>query len=297
MEHISNTWSDTPVGACLLLISLALLIFCLVSMVKVLNSMLQGAVAQIIQKVLNSDFPRPFGFLTGYAAMLVGVGMTMILQSSSIFTSALTPLVGAGVLHLDRMFPLTLGSNIGTTFTAVLAALSASRDIFQITMQVALCHLFFNVLGIAIWYPVPYMRRVPISLAKKLGNITANHRWFAIVYIAFMFFLAPAGIFGLSILGWSVLLAVLGPIAAMILIVSVVSIMQVRRPSALPSVLQTWEFLPTWLRSLDPYDKWMERIPTCTKGPQCCSNDVTENSKNDAEDNKTSEVSIHLTSL
>ena len=260
VEHISNSWSDAAVGACLLVIALALLIFCLVTMVKVLNSVLHGAVADVIQKVLNSDFPKPFGFLTGYVAITVGIGMTMILQSSSIFTSALTPLVGAGVLSLDRMYPLTLGSNIGTTFTAVLAALSSSRDIFQVTMQVALCHMFFNVVGILIWYPVPQMRRLPMRLAKHLGNITARHRWFAVVYIAAMFFLAPAAIFALSLVGWPVLLGVVGPLVALVSVVAVVDVLQRRRPGWLPGWLRTWDFLPVWLRSLDPYDDCAARL-------------------------------------
>ena len=29
--------------------------------------------------------------------------------------------------------------------------------------QVALCHLFFNIFGIIFWYPIPFMRRVPLA--------------------------------------------------------------------------------------------------------------------------------------
>ena len=48
-----------------------------------------------------------------YVFIMVGTGMTILVQSSSVFTSAITPLVGMGVISLDRMYPLTLGSNIG----------------------------------------------------------------------------------------------------------------------------------------------------------------------------------------
>lgn len=41
-----------------------------------------------------ADPPYPFGWLTGYLAMFVGAGMTFIVQSSSVFTSAMTPLIG-----------------------------------------------------------------------------------------------------------------------------------------------------------------------------------------------------------
>lgn len=72
------------------------------------------------------------------------------------------------------MYPLTLGSNIGTTITSILAALTADADMIKSTMQISLCHLFFNITGIIIWYPIPFMRRLPIGAAKYLGTITAE---------------------------------------------------------------------------------------------------------------------------
>lgn len=41
-----------------------------------------------------ADFPAPFTWATGYFAMVVGAGMTFVVQSSSVFTSAITPLIG-----------------------------------------------------------------------------------------------------------------------------------------------------------------------------------------------------------
>ena len=74
----------------------------------------------------------------------------MFVQSSSITTSVLTPLVGAGVLQWEKMLPLTLGANVGTTVTALLAALvSASAD----SLQVALAHLMFNITGTSSIFP------------------------------------------------------------------------------------------------------------------------------------------------
>lgn len=40
------------------------------------------------------DFPFPFGWLSGCLAILVGAGMTFLLQSSSVFTAAIVPLMG-----------------------------------------------------------------------------------------------------------------------------------------------------------------------------------------------------------
>jgi sodium-dependent phosphate cotransporter len=89
----------------------------------------------IIKKTLNADIPY-VPWITGYIAIFVGAVMTFIVQSSSVFTSALTPLVGLGVISLKRVYPLTLGANIGTTTTAILASLATTGDSFQPSMQV-----------------------------------------------------------------------------------------------------------------------------------------------------------------
>lgn len=110
-------WSDTSSGILLFIVSIVALSLCLYLMVKVLHSLLGGQIAKAARKTINADFPKPFHWLTGYFAIIVGAGMTILVQSSSVFTSALTPLVGIGCLKIERMYPLTLGSNIGTTFT------------------------------------------------------------------------------------------------------------------------------------------------------------------------------------
>ncbi|XP_059266190.1 sodium-dependent phosphate transport protein 2C isoform X3 [Mustela nigripes] len=86
--------TDLAVGFILLAASLLLLCTCLVLIVKLLNSVLRGRVAQAVRKVINADIPFPFGWLSGYLAILVGTGLTFVLQSSSVFTAAIVPLMG-----------------------------------------------------------------------------------------------------------------------------------------------------------------------------------------------------------
>lgn len=52
------------------------------------------------------DFPFPFAWVTGYLAILVGAGMTFIVQSSSVFTSAMTPLIGEFLPGFPVLLPL-----------------------------------------------------------------------------------------------------------------------------------------------------------------------------------------------
>ena len=131
----------------------------------------------------------------------LGCILTIIVQSSSVFTSTLTPLVGMGLVTIERVFPLTLGSNIGTTVTGILASISGPAKTLKYSLQIALCHSLFNITGILIWYPIPYLRKIPIRLARILGNTTAEYRWFAILYCIGLFFVIPILTFVLSFLG------------------------------------------------------------------------------------------------
>ena len=259
--------SEQAVGAIVLIISLAMLITCLILMVKVLKSLLQGSMAGVIQKTINADFPGKAACLTGYLAILVGAVVTMLVQSSSVVASALTPLVGLGLVTVERVYPMMLGANIGTTSTALLAAFVASGDRIVASFQIALCHLFFNLSGILIWYPIPVMRRVPIRLAKFLGRTTAIYRWFAILYLFIMFFVAPLTVFGLSVPGWYVLAAVGIPFLILILFIAIVNMLQKRRPKWLPPILRSWEILPECLRSLEPMDRQVTKLIACCS---CC---------------------------
>ena len=224
--------SDTEVGIIILVLSIGLLCICLVSIVKVLHSMLRGQMAKIIKKTVNADFPGPFKHLTGYLAILVGAGLTMLVQSSSIFTSALTPLIGVGVVTIERAFPLTLGSNIGTTATGILAALASSSNLDK-ALQIAFCHLFFNISGILVWYPIPCLRKVPIGFAKLLGKKAADHRWFAIAYLVFGFVLLPAAVFGLSLARWQVPFGVAAPLLLLFLLIAFGMIFRRKAPGHL----------------------------------------------------------------
>merc|ERR1719474_1975356 len=139
---------ETYIGLMLLAISLCMLCGCLIGMVKILNSLLGERVKNVIENVINADIPiRGLGWLTGYLVMLVGAGLTIIVQSSSVFTSTLTPLAGAGLVSLERAYPLTLGSNIGTTTTSLLAAFAVKEHAKE-SIQIALVHLCFNITGI-----------------------------------------------------------------------------------------------------------------------------------------------------
>ena len=175
--------------------------------------------------------------------------MTILVQSSSIFTSTLTPLAGLGIISLERIYPLTLGSNIGTTTTGLFAALTADQTRIKETLQLAFCHLCFNLTGILLFFPLP-ISRVPIPLARQLGKVTSRHRWFSLVYLSFSFFILPLVIFGLSLAGRLVFLLIVTPVLLLLIAIVVINLMQSYHPTMLPVGLRSWSFVPVWFRSL-----------------------------------------------
>eukprot|EP00121_Abeoforma_whisleri_P009005 Awhi_evm1s8271 len=251
----NQSWSDSAVGCTLLLWSLSMLVICLLIMVKVLQSLLSGNIATLLHKTINTEFRSPFGYLRGYLLILVGVGITILVQSSSVTTSSLVPLVGIGVLNLKTLYPITLGANIGTTVTSVLASFSQME--VDLALTVAFCHLFFNLFGIVLWFVVPITRKVPIGAAKKLGRITGKHRWFAAFYIITVFIVIPIALFGLSLAGWEVMLGVLLPFALVGLGLGVVFLLRRFKPDVLPPWLLKFYWLPKWIRH-EP--QWLQKI-------------------------------------
>jgi sodium-dependent phosphate cotransporter len=143
-------------------------------------------VAARIERSLNAALAR-----SGLVGMVVGLIVTVAVQSSSITTSILIPLIAAGVLTVGNAFPITLGANVGTTITALLAALGAAK---VDGLTIALVHTLFNLAGILIIYPWPRLRRVPIALAELLADIAMKHKTVVIAYLVGAFVLVPVGI-------------------------------------------------------------------------------------------------------
>ena len=247
-------FSDKAAGAILLALSLVIMFVCLILMVKLLKSIFHGHISKVINKTVNAGFPGKLNFLTGYVAIVVGAVMTVLVQSSSIFTSTLTPLVGLEIISLERAFPLTLGSNIGTTVTSMLAALASDGDFeaAQAALQISFCHLLFNVIGILIWYPIPAMRQVPLGCARQLGKTTSKYKWFAFAYIFVVFLVIPGVIFGLSMLGTIYVIVFCSIFLLIAVLFAALKLIQRNWPNVLPVKLRNFKFLPKCMRSLQP---------------------------------------------
>lgn len=175
-------WSAAE-GAILLGVGMGLIFLALWMITRQMKAVMSGRIENAINGVLSKG--------AGTGAFVVGLLMTVAVQSSSITTSILVPLVAAGVLTLRNAFPVTLGANLGTTVTALLASIAAeSSD----ALVIALAHVTFNILGILIFYPWPRLRRIPIMLAERTGEAAVERKSIVAVYVIGLFIVAPVAI-------------------------------------------------------------------------------------------------------
>jgi sodium-dependent phosphate cotransporter len=129
-------------------------------------------------------------FSNRYRAFGLGLIVTSLVQSSSLMTSLMVPLVATGKINLNRSFQFIIGANLGTTVTAFLAALFQS----EAAMSLALAHFIFNLLGAFIFLLIPALHRFPIFLSEKLGFYTLKYRLLGFGYLLFTFFIIPFGL-------------------------------------------------------------------------------------------------------
>jgi solute carrier family 34 (sodium-dependent phosphate cotransporter) len=184
-ETVAELWghlaSGTVLGVLLILSGLAAIFVALAFITRNMRVLVASRVEASINALLGRG--------GGLAAMVLGMVITISVQSSSITTSILIPLAASGILSLQSCYPVTLGANVGTTITALLASLATNRPE---ALTIALVHTLFNLFGIAILYPVPTLRRVPIRLAERLADLAVDHRTAVIGYVIGTFLVIPA---------------------------------------------------------------------------------------------------------
>lgn len=143
----------------------------------------------LVAKRVERSINAMLGKGGGVTAIALGLVITVAVQSSSITTSIMIPIAAAGVISLRNIYPVTLGANVGTTISALLASLASARPE---ALTIALVHTTFNVVGIALFYPVPVLRELPIKLAERLADRAVKQRSAVVGYVALLFLVIPS---------------------------------------------------------------------------------------------------------
>lgn len=158
-----------------LICALILLFFSLIRIVKIMRSLTLTKIEVFLDKYM---------FKNDMTSFLLALVVTAIIQSSSITTSLIVPLVGAGLITVRKIFPYTLGANVGTTVTAMLASFATLNPV---AVTVAFSHLLFNISGIMIFYP---LKKLPIWLAENVANLSTRSKKNMVIILA-IYLLTP----------------------------------------------------------------------------------------------------------
>ncbi|WP_436410535.1 Na/Pi symporter [Vibrio pectenicida] len=184
-----STFGDTVGGAFLIAIGIATIFVAITVMGKLMKSLMVGRAREILKSAIGR------GPIHG---ILSGSIVTVLVQSSSTTTSLMVPLVGSGVLKVRDVYPFTLGANIGTCITALLAATAASGEFSVFALQIALVHLSFNILATLLIFGIPVLRELPVKAADIISDMAVKNKAFVAGYLLAVFLVLPGAILVLS---------------------------------------------------------------------------------------------------
>ncbi len=182
---IQDTFAVIPEpfgGIVMILFGVALIFASITFLGKLLKRLLVGRAKEILHSAIGRG---PVMGLTS------GTLVTVLVQSSSTTTSLIVPLVGSGVFNLRQIYPFTLGANIGTTITALIAATAISEGNAVFALEIAMVHLMFNVCAVAVIFGLPFLRSIPLICAEYLSEVAAHRKSLAFAYILSVFFVIP----------------------------------------------------------------------------------------------------------
>lgn len=184
-----ETFGNNIGGALLIVIGISLIFLSITAMGKLMRSLMVVRAKEMLQHAIGR------GPLHGIAS---GTVVTILVQSSSTTTSLMVPLVGTGVLKVRDVYPFTLGANIGTCITALLAATAVSGPNAVFALQIALVHLAFNVLATVIIFGIPFLREIPLKCAEFLSELATKNKAAVAGYLGLVFIAIPGSILALT---------------------------------------------------------------------------------------------------
>jgi len=170
--------TERVAGILSVILALILIFVALSFMVRVMRKLTASKLEKWVHRIFSSN---------AYLVLIIGFVITAIVQSSSVTTSIMVPIVGAGLITLAEIFPITVGANIGTTVTALLATLAGN----QAGLTIAFVHLLFNLCGTLLFFVPPFMRRIPISIAQLMAGKFVRQKKLVILYVVVVFFVLP----------------------------------------------------------------------------------------------------------
>jgi sodium-dependent phosphate cotransporter len=181
--------SELVVGIILVALGITMIFFVITAIGKILKVVLVGKAKDILHNAVGR------GPVSGITS---GTLITVLVQSSSTTTSLIVPLAGSGVFTLRQVYPFTLGANIGTTITALLAATAVTGVNAIFALQIALIHFLYNLIGVIVIYGIPMLRDIPVKAAETLSALAQKNKLYVAGYMLLVFVIIPLILIGTS---------------------------------------------------------------------------------------------------
>jgi sodium-dependent phosphate cotransporter len=178
VERLTGLSEGKLLAGLLAVLAAGMVVVALMAITKNMRALMADRIEEWLNRVLRRS---------GLLGIAIGAVITAVVQSSSITTSLLVPMFGAGVLTLEAGFPIMIGANIGTTITALLAATVTGPA----GLTIAVVHLLFNLSGMLLFFPIQFVRRIPIVISEKLADLAVRNRMWVLVYVVGVFILIP----------------------------------------------------------------------------------------------------------
>lgn len=182
LQGVANLLPGAFAGLIMVVIGLAMIILAISQISKLLKMLMVGKAKAVMHNAIGK------GPVTGIVS---GTVVTVIVQSSSVTTSLMVPLAGAGTFTTRQIYPFTLGANIGTTLTALLAATAVSGAVAASALQIALVHVLYNLFAVALIFGLPFLRYLPVLGAETLAALAAQRKIYAVAWILGVFLVLP----------------------------------------------------------------------------------------------------------
>ena len=189
LQWLLGDLSNGYAGAIMIILGIGLIVASITFLGRIMKALMVGRAKSLLYKSIGR------GPVSGIAS---GTAVTVLVQSSSTTTSLMVPLVGSGVLTARDIYPFTLGANIGTCITALIAALGITGVMAEPALQIALVHLVYNVLAVAVIFGLPWLREIPPVFSAALARQVAKRKILGVMYILGVFFALPFGLLLLS---------------------------------------------------------------------------------------------------
>lgn len=156
-------------------------------------SLLEKSIQTLIEfpqfeKRVSTTFKSPI------KSFVAGLGITLMVGSSSVGTSLIIPFLATSVISLEEVYPYVLGTALGTTIDLSQIYGYVAGGITGMTLGLA--HVLLNVFLVIIWLLLP-LKAVPITIARKVGAFIASHRrsyLYLISFVLIIFYITPLAI-------------------------------------------------------------------------------------------------------